>query len=275
MGNSKKKKLKAIELFAGAGGMALGLQQAGIDVVAAVEKDKWCVQTLEANRARSFPKMKIIQEDITTLSGESLMETVGLVKYQLDILSGGPPCQGFSFASLRRSINDPRSKLMWEFIRMVKEIRPRYFVIENVRGLLSFKDFFKLLLKSLERCGYVVRFNLLDAVSYGVPQRRQRVLIHGARKDLDIVPEYPTPTHFDLTKEKKGFIPASLVAQKCFATQGFDKNEVHEVWWNTKLEILMNKKKFSAQIEQAIREITLETVCGTIEKLYRKKGDKK
>ena len=94
-----KRKLKAIELFAGAGGMALGLQQAGIDVVVAVEIDKWCCETLKANKA-SFPKMKIVQEDITKLSGEYLLKKARRAKGNIDILSGGPPCQGFSFASL-------------------------------------------------------------------------------------------------------------------------------------------------------------------------------
>jgi len=258
----KKRKLKAIELFAGAGGMALGLQQAGLDVVAAVEIDKWCCSTLAANKAKAFPNMKIIQEDITTLSGDYLLKQVGLAKGQLDVLSGGPPCQGFTYANSRRSVKDPRSKLMWEFIRMVKEIQPRYFVIENVRGLLSFKDFFRLLLKTLEKCGYVVRFNLLDAVSYGVPQTRKRVFIDGARSDLNIIPAYPSPTHFDLDKKvDKESIPAPLVAVKCFATHGFTKNEVEDVWWNTKLDILMNKTTAAAQIEQAAREILLEMVC--------------
>ena len=166
----KKRRLKAIELFAGAGGMALGLSQAGIKVVAAVERDKWCVQTLEANKAKAFPGMKIIQDDIATLSGESLLKKVGMGRGELDILSGGPPCQGFSFANTKRSLNDPRSQMMRHCVRLVKEIQPKFFLIENVRGLMSFKDFFKLLLRSFENCGYIVRFNLLDACSYGVPQ---------------------------------------------------------------------------------------------------------
>ncbi len=266
MGNKKKKrKLKAIDLFAGAGGMALGLQMAGLDVVVAVEIDNYCIQTLEANKKTSFPKMEIIQEDITKLSGESLLKRAGLVKGQLDVLSGGPPCQGFSTASSTRSAKDPRSKLMWQFVRMVREVQPRYFVIENVRGLLSFKDFFRLLLKSLEKCGYVVRFNLLDCAGYGVPQRRLRVLIEGARNDLNIIPGYPAPTHFDLGKKQKGDIPTWLVAQKCFAAHGFSKEEVDDVWWNAKLEIMMNKKTAAAQVDQAIREIVLETLYEHIE----------
>lgn len=266
----KKRKLKAIDLFAGAGGFSLGLQQAGIDVVAAVEKDKWCVDTLKANKATAFPKMKIIQADICTLSGEYILDQVGLIKGQLDMLVGGPPCQGFSTASSRRSATDPHSKLMWQFVRMVKEIQPRYFVIENVPGLLSFKDFFRLLLKSLEKCGYVVRFNLLDCVNYGVPQRRRRVLIDGARSDLNVVPTYPAPTHFSpaqLGKADEDSVPPALVAEKCFATHGFARNEVKDVWWNTKLEILMNKKTATDQIEQAVREILFEAVCDCAKKV--------
>ena len=261
---NRGRKLKAIELFAGAGGMALGLQQAGIDVVVAVEINKSCVATLEANK-ESFPKMKIVHADIKALSGECLLKIAGSKKGNIDILSGGPPCQGFTFASSRRSIKDPRSRLMWEFVRMVKEIQPRYFVIENVRGLMSFKDFFKFLLMKLEKCGYVVRFNLLDCVNYGVPQRRQRVLIDGARTDLGVMPTYPSPTHFspEQLENKKDSLspPKALVAQKCFATHGFDKSEVHDVWWNTRLDILMNKKTATEKIEQAVREILLETLC--------------
>jgi len=263
--------LKAIELFAGAGGMALGLQQAGIDVVAAVENNKSCVKTLEANKAKAFPKMKIIQADICTLSGEYLLAQVGLAKGELDVLSGGPPCQGFTYASSRRSPNDPRSKLMWQFIRMVKEIQPRYFVIENVRGLMSFKVFFRLILKTLEKCGYIVRFNLLDAASYGVPQRRLRVFIDGARTDLNIIPSYPLPTHFNLDKKTdEHSIHPALVAVKCFAINGFTREEVDEVWFNAKLEILMNKKKAAVQIEQAVNEIILEIIFE-----YAKKGQAK
>jgi len=265
----RKIKLKAIELFAGSGGMCLGLQQAGLDVVAAVEIDNWCCKTLEANKAKAFSKMKIIQEDITKLKGKDLLNKAGLSKGQLDVLSGGPPCQGFSYANSKRSTTDPRSKLMWQFIRMVREIQPRYFVIENVRGLLSFKDFFRSLLTDLEKCGYLVRFNVMDACNYGVPQHRVRVFIDGARKDLNIVPAFPVPTHFDLDKksEKNNFIPASLVAQKCFAEHGFAKDEIEDIWFNTKLEITMNRKTATERIDQAIREILWEVCFHQINKI--------
>ncbi len=269
----RKRKLTAIELFAGAGGMALGLQQAGLDVVAGVEIDDFCIATLEANRAKAFPKMNIIQADITTLSGKRLLKMAGLAKGQLDVLSGGPPCQGFSTSSSTRSASDPRSNLMWEFVPMVKEIQPKYFIIENVRGIMSFKNFFRLLLISLEKCGYVVRFNLLDCVSYGVPQRRLRVMIEGARTDLKIVPVYPSPTHFDPEKKsKKNFIPVSLVAIKCFAKHGFNQSEIEDVWFNSKLDIMMNKKTAADKIEQAVNEIILETILEFDKKTLTKKG---
>ena len=267
----KKRKLKAIDLFAGAGGFSLGLQQAGIDVVAAVEKDKYCCETLAANKPTAFPKMQIIKADICGLSGEYILGKVGLAKGQLDMLVGGPPCQGFTYANSRRSPDDPRSKLMWQFIRMVNEIQPRYFVIENVRGLLSFKDFFRDLLECLEKCGYVVRFNLLDCCSYGVPQHRLRVLIDGARSDLNVLPTYPAPTHFSheqLGKKKKkadnNSIPPALVAEKSFATHGFDRTEVDDVWWNAKLGIMMNRKTAAEKVNQAVNEIIAEMLFATV-----------
>jgi len=257
MTKPKRKKLKAIELFAGAGGMALGLQQAGIDVVGLVERDRMCLSTLAANRKKAFPRAEIIEADISQISGKWILKRAGLTKGQLDILSGGPPCQGFSFSSKNRSIDDPRSKLMWHFVRLIGEIKPRYFVIENVPGLLFFKDFFITLLEALEVKGYAVRFNELDASSYGVPQRRIRILIEGARNDLKILPVFPEPTHFDLENDKT-MPPKSLVSVKCFSENGFAKEQVRDVWWNTKLNILMNKKTAGETVTQAAREILLE-----------------
>ena len=254
---TKRKKLKAIELFAGAGGMALGLQQAGIDVAGLVEIDDSCLHTLAANQKKAFPKAEIIKADISKISGGQLLGWTGIKKGRLDLLSGGPPCQGFTFSNKNRSIDDPRSKLMWHFIRLVGEMKPRYFVIENVPGLLAFKDFFFTLLEVLEGKGYTVRFNELDACSYGVPQRRIRVFIDGARNDLKILPVFPRPTHFNLDKDN-AFPPKSLVALKCFSVNGFAKEQVSEVWWNTKLNILMDKKTAAENVERAVMEILIE-----------------
>lgn len=265
-----KRRLKAIELFAGAGGMCLGLQQAGFDVIAAVEIDKWCCDTLRANKTHAFPKMKIIQADIIKISGKWLLNKVGLMKGQLDVLSGGPPCQGFTYVNSKRCPEDPRSRLMWQFLRLVNEMQPHYFVIENVRGLLSFKDFFILLLTHLEDYGYVVRFNLMDACSYGVPQHRERVFIEGCRKDLNKLPEYPPPIRFGKEK-KKSFVPAWMMAIECFAKNGFTKEEVKDVWFNTMLHILMNRKTAPAVIEQAERKLILKTLMNMAKDKKRRK----
>ena len=231
-------------------------------MVGLVEIDKSCLSTLAANKKRAFPKAEIIGEDVSKISGRRLLKQTGIKKGRLDILSGGPPCQGFTIANKKRSIDDPRSKLMWHFVRLVGEMKPRYFVIENVPGLLAFKDFFFTLLESLEEKGYMVRFNELNASSYGVPQRRIRVLIDGARNDLKILPIFPEPTHFDLDNDKT-FPPKSLVTLKCFSENGFSKEQVRDVWWNKKLNIMMNKKTAGEKVEQAVREILLEGLLKT------------
>jgi DNA (cytosine-5)-methyltransferase 1 len=256
--NTNKQNLKAIELFAGAGGMALGMQMAGVDVIGLVEKDRWCLATLENNRERSFPKAKIIEADINLISGEWILQQVEIKKGELDILSGGPPCQGFTSANSNRSIDDPRSKMMYQFIKLVDEIQPRVFIIENVKGLLSFKDFFRELLGLLESKGYVVRFNLMNAASYGVPQNRLRIFIIGYRNDQNKVPVFPVPEYFD--PDDNTFPSKSLVSVKCFAVNGFSKEEVNDVWWNTKINIMMNKKTACEIVEQAVRENMLEEI---------------
>jgi len=255
--NMNKRKLKAIELFAGAGGMALGLQQAGIDVVGLVEIDKFCLATLGANRNRYFPRARIIKADLSKISGREILAAARIEKGDLDILSGGPPCQGFTWSNKNRSVDDPRSQMMWHFIRLVGEIKPCCFVIENVPGVLSFKEFFIELLGDLEGKGYIVRFNLMDAASYGVPQRRRRIFIEGTRKDLGSEPAFAAPTHFDLDKDK-GAIPCSAVAIKSFAEHGFEKGQVKYVRWNTKLDILMDKRTAAETVEQAVRQLLIE-----------------
>jgi len=259
--------MKAIDLFAGAGGFSCGMQAAGIDVVAAVEIEKSACDTLRANAPNFFPNMQVIQADIQELTGQAILDKVGLAKGELDMLFGGPPCQGFSFLNTsNRGPDNPKSKLMWEFIRMVGEMQPRAFMIENVPGLLSFKDFFISLLEGLEQCGYAVRFNELDAASYGVPQHRKRIIIMGTRSDIGTLPIFPPPQNFDpgmLTADEGSFFPRAHVAIECFAQHGFPKEEVRDVWWNTKLWILMNKKTAAEVFDKAIHKLTIESIIAS------------
>lgn len=150
MKDKEDTRLTCIDLFAGAGGFSLGVSQAGFNVVAAVEMSKATCQTLRANKEKCFPNMLIIEKDIRDLSGAELLDMVGMKRGELSMLIGSPPCQSFSFANMRnRSLDDPRSKLMFEYIRMVKELQPKVFYIENVPGLFAFKDFFYSLMQSL------------------------------------------------------------------------------------------------------------------------------
>ena len=258
-----------IDLFAGAGGFSLGVSQAGFDVVAAVEIEKGACDTLQANKAKCFPNMLIVEKDIRELSGAELLDMVDMKSGELFLLIGSPPCQSFSFANTKnRSLDDPRPKLMFEFIRMVKEIQPKVFYIENVPGLFAFKDFFYSLMHLLEECGYVTRFLMMDACSYGVPQHRKRIFIQGTRNDTDWLPTFPEPQNFDPEALKAKILNLSRaeVAKKCFQVNGFTKEEIKEVWWNTKLWIQMKKKTAGDKVNQAINECIGE---GIVEHLRR------
>jgi len=238
----------------------LGLLMAGWDVRVAVEYDKWAAETYRYNHKKTV----LLEQDITTLKGWDILVKARINKGDLDLLAGGPPCQGFATVNPKRSVTDPRSKLMWEFIRMTKELEPKYFMIENVPGLLSFKDFFILLMKALEDTGYVVRCLMMDAVDYGVPQRRKRIFIHGARKDLNMIPVFPTPTHYDPDKEKgfkKNQISPALIRNHCFAINGFPKEEVKDLYWNSVLNIQMNKKTAAQVLDNAVIRFIADNIA--------------
>ncbi len=260
------REMTAIDLFAGAGGASLGMQMAGFKVVAAVEFDKSAAETFRRNHKDTI----MFEKDIRTVVGVELLAAVGLKVGELDYLMGGPPCQGFSFINTQqRSIDDPRSKLMHEFVRLNGEIQPKVFMIENVPGLLSFKDFFILLMETLENQGYVVRCSMMDAVSYGVPQYRKRIFIQGVRKDLGFLPSWPAPTHFDPEVDKKfknKMFPASSVATKCFATNGFSKEEVRDLYWNDVLHIQMNRKKAAYTLDVAFGQLVGEATIAMAER---------
>lgn len=249
--------LTCIDLFAGCGGFSLGMSHAGYNMIAAVEKSDMCCETLRHNAPKAFPNMKIINEDITKLSAGKLLKISGIKKGELSLMMGGPPCQGFSFMNTERSLDDPRSKLVFEYLRILKGVMPKMFLIENVPGLLAYKDFFIEFLNLLEGCGYNVRFLVMDFCSHGVPQHRKRVMIEGVRNDLNKTPEFPAPTHFDksqLVTDDNMFTQAE-VAIECFKHDGFTKEEVKDVWFNTKLSIMMNRKTASAVIDRAISSL--------------------
>src|SRR5262245_1190725 len=168
----------AIDLFAGAGGLSLGLQAAGWELVAAVERDHDACETYRANVGDHVVEASIEDVDAADLP-------------DCDLIAGGPPCQGFSYAG-KRDPNDPRNRLWREFFRIVEGKQPAWVLIENVRGMLSAGED-KALVTAFAKIGYHVSPYLLNAADYGVPQRRLRVFYVGNR--LGLPNPCPTPTH--------------------------------------------------------------------------------
>jgi DNA (cytosine-5)-methyltransferase 1 len=181
-----KRDFTAIELFAGAGGLAIGLEQAGIKCVALNEIDHWAAETLRANR----PKWNVIEDDIKNVSFKHF-------KHKVDIVTGGFPCQAFSYAGKKLGFNDARGTLFYEFARVVQETRPKICIGENVRGLLNHDNGRTIegMKSILNELGYhVLPPRVLKAIFYKVPQKRERLIIVGVRKDIDSsLFEFPKP----------------------------------------------------------------------------------
>ncbi|HLO88093.1 MAG TPA: DNA cytosine methyltransferase [Nostocaceae cyanobacterium] len=181
----------AVDLFAGAGGMTLGFEQAGFDVLAAVEIDPIHCATHEFN----FPDCHIICKSITEISGTEIRNLSPIQQQEIDVIFGGPPCQGFSVMG-KRLLDDPRNALVFHYIRLVKELQPKFVVLENVKGLIQgkYRDFILEIISELENNNYQVlqNYQVLNAANYGVPQNRERLFLLACRQDLKL-PNYPQP----------------------------------------------------------------------------------
>lgn len=175
-----------LELFAGAGGLAIGLEKAGLKCVALNEIDKWACQTLRNNR----PNWNVLEGDIKDFDFSKFKNSV-------DVVTGGFPCQAFSYAGKKLGLNDARGTLFYEFARVVQEVKPAICIGENVRGLLSHEKGKTLqgMISILDEIGYkVAPVQVLKAINFRVPQKRERLILVGIRKDIDIEFEYPKPS---------------------------------------------------------------------------------
>ena len=179
----------AVDLFAGAGGMSLGFEQAGFEVAAAVEIDPIHCATHKFN----FPTTPVLPRSVSSLTGADIRRLANLGRRKIDCVFGGPPCQGFSLIG-KRMLDDPRNGLVLDFVRLVAELEARTFVFENVKGLTVGRQraFLEELVRAFDEHGYSVRlpWRVLNAASYGVPQHRERLILCGARKGLQ-PPAYP------------------------------------------------------------------------------------
>lgn len=177
-----------VSLFAGCGGSSLGYSMAGFRELLAVEWDDNAVETFRLN----FPEVPVYHGDIAALSVEDACGLAGTTVGALDVLDGSPPCQGFSTAG-KRDMADDRNQLFREFTRLLAGLQPRAFVMENVSGMVKGKMrlIFVDILRELKACGYRVSARLLNAMYFGVPQSRQRLIFVGVREDLDGEPGHP------------------------------------------------------------------------------------
>ena len=187
---SQNTKPKVISTFSGCGGSSCGYKQAGYDVILAVEMDNHAVATYKTN----FPNTKIYHGDIHNLSVEKVLEITGLKPGELDLFDGSPPCQGFSMAGAREFC-DPKNQLYNEYIRLLRGLKPKTFVMDNVKGLVTgdMKLIFKDILTQLKQSGYDVKAKLMNAQYYNCATSRERIIFIGVREDLNIPASHPKP----------------------------------------------------------------------------------
>jgi DNA (cytosine-5)-methyltransferase 1 len=187
-----ERKPTAVELFCGVGGMSLGFQKAGFKLLAAIDNDKYNTEYHSLN----FPSCRTLTDDLSKMTGRQIRKKAKLGNQKIDVVFGGPPCQGFSLIG-RRNVEDSRNQLLYHFIRIVHQLKPDYFVMENVQGL-TVGDARRMLEKFVakaKRAGYhvICPIQVLDASDFGVPQRRNRVIVIGYRRGV-AAPSYPTPS---------------------------------------------------------------------------------
>ena len=201
--------MRCISLFSGAGGLDIGISKAGFDVKLAIEFDKKAAETLKQNSKDTI----VLCKDIKDISGEEILNLTKLKKGEIDLVVGGPPCQSFSSAGKMRSLNDDRGNMIFEYLRIIKELKPKAFLFENVKQF-SYIQIDKskpkvapkerkndknlvinMLMDEFKKLGYNVNNGIVNSADYGVPQKRERTIILGTSKNEKI--KLPQKTHSD------------------------------------------------------------------------------
>lgn len=227
--------LRCIDLFAGAGGLSLAAQQAGLEVTAAIEYNAYACATYRANLVNGNQPTTLYERDILELTPKEVLDAHFTEKTPCDIVLGGPPCQGFSTHRINDSgVDDPRNALVLRYFEYVQVLRPKAFLMENVPGILwpRHEKFLKAFYKLGRKAGYKIKKAvIIDARDYGVPQRRRRVFILGIRNDITFKGKWPPkPTHCDRsTKTKRTTLKPWVAAAQVFETplSEFDSNAHH------------------------------------------------
>lgn len=202
----------AVSLFSGAGGLDLGLMQAGFDILACIEIDPHCCDTLRAATSRDRRTTRVIEEDIRNVNPTQLMRELLLFPGRLDLLCGGSPCQTFSAIGKRGCLEDERGMLQFEFVRFAEALHPKVILIEQVKGLLNAPDrdgkiggVYEMLQTRLQELGYELNMKVMRTMEYGVAQMRERVFIVATTNSVDF--QFPPATHSDPMKPTLSIFP--------------------------------------------------------------------
>ncbi|MFB2834832.1 DNA cytosine methyltransferase [Floridanema evergladense] len=233
----------AVSLFSGAGGMDIGVIQAGFDILASIEIDPYCCETLRTSVSREQRQTQIIENDIRHINPAKLMRDLDIKPGELDLLFGGPPCQSFSQIGKRKCLEDDRGMLLFEMTRFADVFRPKVILIEQVKGLLNAPDrsgkiggVFELLLQQLQNLNYLINWKIIVAADYGVPQIRERVFIVSTLKPNQF--DFPPPTHCPATQSLPLFpLPPYLTVGEAIEGLGKPKSKTEIISENSHVDV--------------------------------------
>lgn len=274
--------MNIIDLFAGCGGLSLGFEMAGFSIPVAIEKDDWASETYRKNH----PTTKVITEDIT-----KVLDLSSILPDRIDIIDGiigGPPCQGFSLSG-NRDKNDPRNSLFMEFVRFVRHFQPRFFVMENVTGILSMKtksgENVKDLIKAeFTNAGYNLETFTLNAAEFGVPQNRFRVFFIGLRNDIPYDKNKIEPKGFLFGNQQRTITDAIMDLPQIGAGEGADIMEYtmrpftkYQEWARKNSSVIHNHiaMRHTARLVERFAQIKYGQSVADVEEKYqqRKRGE--
>lgn len=215
----------AISLFSGAGGLDLGVEAAGFTTRLCSDIDSFSCETLKKNQASNpmglLKEATVVQKNIKEYATEEILRDARLTKEAVDLVYGGPPCQAFSVFGKRLGLEDTRGTLVYDYIRVIREIQPKSFIFENVKGLLSMNhgELIAAIIDGLSKdengtTRYNVSYGLFNTAEFGIPQYRQRVIIFGVRVDIGAAVPLPQPTHYsEPDNPKLGLLPPVTVEE--------------------------------------------------------------
>jgi DNA (cytosine-5)-methyltransferase 1 len=262
--------MASVSVFSGGGGLDLGLSLAGFDISYASDEEKYYCDTLNLN----FPGRFVDVKDIKDINDKSICEVIG--EAHIELLSGGSPCQSFSILGKRKSFDDERGQLVFEFIRLIEELAPNVFIFENVPGILTLNkgNDWELLLSRFESTGYKIYQKVLNAADFGIPQIRKRLFVIGFRKAINF--DFPSPTHYNPSQDPNlleyclsKWLPAKLAFENISSLPNHDIRP-----HGTQIEFMLTSllEQSLLDLKQVAEDHIYTLICPDILQLERPQG---